>query len=94
MLTGLSPADDVGVHLSRSAAALKFSAGQAAAAAAVNNSEASTNQTTTNATKLTGTTIGNGNGTGTGNATATATAIANPLANGVMRTQNNRLWYH
>ncbi|EDW03008.1 GH10730 [Drosophila grimshawi] len=75
VLTGLSPADDVGVHLSCRSAALK-------SAAAV-NSEASTSVTTTNATKLT---IENGN--------VNATANANPLANSVMRTQNNRLWYH
>ncbi|TDG47247.1 hypothetical protein AWZ03_006378 [Drosophila navojoa] len=91
-LTGHSPADDVGVHLSRTAA---LKAGSANV-----NSEASTNQqqtattTATNATKLTGNTNGNGNGNGIGTGIGTAPAAANPLANGVMRTQNNRLWYH
>ncbi|KAH8378399.1 hypothetical protein KR093_011155 [Drosophila rubida] len=75
MLSNLSPAEDVGIHLSRNLT-LK--------AAAVNG-EASTTTTTTataTATKLTG----NGNGS--------AANTATPMANGVMRTQNNRLWYH
>ncbi|KAL7739948.1 hypothetical protein ACLKA6_013136 [Drosophila palustris] len=80
-LTGLSPAEDVGVHLSRKAANI---AGCGAAA----NGEASIDLTTT---KLTGN-MTNGNVNGNGNAAATATAA--PMANGVVRTQNNRLWYH
>lgn len=85
VLQGLSPAEDVGVHLSRSVA-LKATPATGSAV----NGEASTNLTTitTNATKLTGNM--NGIVNGNGNAAATAT----PMANGVLRTQNNRLWYH
>lgn len=56
--------------------------------AAAVNGEASTTTTTT--TKLTGNASGNGNGIGIG----IGNGNANPLANGAMRTQNNRLWYH
>ncbi|KAH8415243.1 hypothetical protein KR215_011299 [Drosophila sulfurigaster] len=95
MLSNLSPAEDVGIHLSRnltlkSGNGIGIGNGSGTGAA---NGEASgilTTSTTTNATKLTGNTA-NGNVNGNGNA---ATTTATPMANGVMRTQNNRLWYH
>ncbi|KAH8262962.1 hypothetical protein KR044_002546 [Drosophila immigrans] len=88
MLSNLSPAEDVGVHLSRNltlkaatAAGIGNGSSSGSGSGAAVNGEASS---TTNATKLTGN--ANGNVNGNGNAT--------PMANGVMRTQNNRLWYH
>lgn len=77
-LTGLSPGSED--------VGVHLSRAQQAAAV---NGEASTTTTTTT-TKLTGNASGNGNGIGIG----IGNGNANPLANGAMRTQNNRLWYH